>query len=376
MRKLVYLTLLSLNFFSCSSLKVTNTVNPNPKLKFVNAIEVPFNQEFKNTVVGGLSSIDYDSKNDLYYFICDDRAVYNDARFYTAKIQLDADTIKKITFQDVVSLKNAAGAKYSNWEKYPDSSIDPEEMRYNPKTKSVVWSSEGARVIAKDFTVIQNPSLQTAFLNGSYINDFSLPKNLNMQKEEKGPRSNGVLEGITFNSDFSKLYTNVEEPLYEDDQEATTTKGGMIRLFEFDTKTRKNTAQYGYLLDPIAHEPNPHTGFAVNGISTIQYYDKNQLLIVERSYSVGKQACTIKVYLCDLTNATNVKDIASLQNEGVQLASKKLVLNMDDLGIFTDNIEGITFGPKLANGKQSILFVSDNNFSDKQKTQVLLFEVE
>jgi hypothetical protein len=23
---------------------------------------------------------------------------------------------------------------------------------------------------------------------------------------------------------------------------------------------------------------------------------------------------------------------------------------MDDLGVFTDNIEGITFGPKLANG--------------------------
>jgi hypothetical protein len=48
---------------------------------------------------------------------------------------------------------------------------------------------------------------------------------------------------------------------------------------------------------------------------------------------------------------------------------------MDDLDVFIDNIEGITFGPKLANGKQSLLFVSDNNFSEKQKTQVLLFEV-
>ncbi len=73
-----------------------------------------------------------------------------------------------------------------------------------------------------------------------------------MQKEEKGPRSNGVLEGITFNQDFSKLYTNVEEPLYEDDEEATTTKGGMIRLFEFDTKiaekTPRNTATFSILL--------------------------------------------------------------------------------------------------------------------------------
>jgi hypothetical protein len=28
----------------------------------LNSIEIPFNKEFKNTVVGGLSSIDYDSK--------------------------------------------------------------------------------------------------------------------------------------------------------------------------------------------------------------------------------------------------------------------------------------------------------------------------
>lgn len=48
---------------------------------------------------------------------------------------------------------------------------------------------------------------------------------------------------------------------------------------------------------------------------------------------------------------------------------------MDDLGIFIDNVEGITFGPKLANGNQSLVLVTDNNFSDKQKTQVLVFEV-
>ena len=48
---------------------------------------------------------------------------------------------------------------------------------------------------------------------------------------------------------------------------------------------------------------------------------------------------------------------------------------MDDLGIFIDNVEGITFGPKLANGNQSLVLITDNNFSDKQKTQVLVFEL-
>lgn len=373
MRNFLFLALATFVMVSCSSTKTLPTM---PTLHFINSIEVPFNQSFKNTVVGGLSSIDYDIKNDLYYFISDDRSVYNDARFYTGKIKFYADTINQFAFQNVVYLKNASGKTFSNWEKYPDSSIDPEEMRYNPKTKSIAWSSEGARVIAKDFAVIQNPSLQFAALNGDYGSAFELPSNLNMQKIEKGPRSNGVLEGLTFNKDYSALYTNVEEPLYEDDTQATTTKGGLIRIFKFDTKSRKNTAQYAYLLEPIAHEPTPKTSFAVNGISTIQYYDNNQLLVVERSYSTGKQACTVKVYLCDLSYATDIKNMDSLQNKKFTSAEKKLILNMDDLGIFIDNIEGITFGPKLANGKQSILFVSDNNFSEKQKTQILLFEID
>jgi hypothetical protein len=376
MHKLVLLPLLFFSVASCSIIQKNKTADRNPSFSLLNSLEIPFNKEFKNTVVGGLSSIDYDVKNDRYYFICDDRAVYDDARFYTAKIHLGINKIDSLSFQNVVSLKNVAGEKYSNWEKNPDSSIDPEELRYNPRKNAIVWSSEGARVIAKDFSVLQNPSVQTATLSGDFINAFDLPANLNMHKEEKGPRSNGVLEGITFNKNYTTLYTNIEEPLYEDGSEATTSKGGLIRIFAFDVKSRKNTAQYSYELDPIAHAPNPKDGFAVNGVSAIQYYSKNQLLVVERSYSVGKQACTIKVYLCDFSKATDVKDIASLQNQEFTPASKKLILNMDDLGIFIDNIEGITFGPKLANGKQSLLFVSDNNFSEKQKTQLLLFEVD
>jgi hypothetical protein len=46
---------------------------------------------------------------------------------------------------------------------------------------------------------------------------------------------------------------------------------------------------------------------------------------------------------------------------------------MDNLGVFIDNIEGLTLvqnWPMVS----SRYFVSDNNFSDKQKTQVLLLK--
>jgi len=372
MNKLFFFAYLSICFISCSSYK---TSIPTPKLKLLNSIEIPYNQEFKSTLVGGLSGIDYDSKNDLYYLISDDRSEINVARYYTAKINLAADKIKDIRFVNAVSFKNEAGENYSDWKEKPATSIDPEDLRYNPKKKNLVWCSEGARVISDKFSVLQNPSIQTATLEGKFVNNYNLPSNLTMQKEEKGPRSNGALEGITFDKKYRTLYTNIEVPLFEDDSEASTIKGGLVRIYQYDIKSRTNTAQYAYLLDAIANEPKPENGFSINGISAIQFYEKNQLLIVERSYSVGKQACTIKVYLCDLAKATNVKSKASLQKQKYTLATKKLILNMDDLGVFIDNIEGITFGPKLANGKQSLLFVTDNNFSKIQKTLILLFEV-
>lgn len=375
MRKLLFLVVLPTILFSCSNLKQTAENKATPSLKLISSIEIPFDETFQNTKVGGLSGIDYDAKNDLYYLISDDRSMFNDSRFYTAKINLFEDKIKSFAFQNVTYLKDETGNSYGNWNNSPTTSSDPEDIRFNAKTNTLVWSSEGARVETADKEVLQNPSLNFMDLKGDFLGNITLPENLKMQKLEKGPRNNGTLEGITFDKDYKNIYTNIEEPLFEDGDQANTSKGGLIRLYQFDAKTKKNTAQFGYQLEPIAREPNPKGAFGVNGISAIQYYGKNQLLVVERSYSTGTQACTVKVFLCDLKKATNVKNYPSLQNQKLELASKKLILNMDDMGIFIDNIEGLTFGPKLANGNPSIIFVSDNNFSDKQKTQVLVFEL-
>lgn len=375
MRKLLFLVVLPTILFSCSNLKQTAENKATPSLKLISSIEIPFDETFQNTKVGGLSGIDYDAKNDLYYLISDDRSMFNDSRFYTAKINLFEDKIKSFAFQNVTYLKDETGNSYGNWNNSPTTSSDPEDIRFNAKTNTLVWSSEGARVETADKEVLQNPSLNFMDLKGDFLGNITLPENLKMQKLEKGPRNNGTLEGITFDKDYKNIYTNIEEPLFEDGDQANTSKGGLIRLYQFDAKTKKNTAQFGYQLEPIAREPNPKGAFGVNGISAIQYYGKNQLLVVERSYSTGTQACTVKVFLCDLKKATNVKNHPFLQNQKLELASKKLILNMDDMGIFIDNIEGLTFGPKLANGNPSIIFISDNNFSDKQKTQVLVFEL-
>lgn len=62
--------------------------------------------------------------------------------------------------------------------------------------------------------------------------------------------------------------------------------------------------------------------------------------------------------------------------------TKRLVLDFETLkstlgGIA--NLEGITFGPKLANGRDSLVVVADDNFptadSPTDRNQFLVFEV-
>ena len=355
-----------LSLVNCAAISSEKT----PTLVLLDVYEISYDTQFEKTQVGGLSGIDYDKKEDQYYIISDDRAEQNDARIYEAKIEIDQNKIKKVDFLKVIYLKDKNQKLFENSKVNPLKSTDPEDVRYNAKKNTLVWSSEGERIIKGNKEILVNPSIFEINRSGEFKNDFELPANLEMHSTEKGPRRNGVLEGLSFNKNFKKLYTNVEEPLYEDGAQANLEKGGIIRFFEFDTKTLKNTAQYFYPLDPIAKAPIPATGFSVNGVSAILNYKKNKFLVVERSFSVGTAACTIKIFNYDLKKAQKNLDLNSINN------TKKLVLNLNTLGIFTDNIEGITFGPKLKSGEQTLLLISDNNFSKEQRTQILLFKIK
>jgi hypothetical protein len=193
-----------------------------------------------------------------------------------------------------------------------------------------------------------------------------------------GPRRNGVFEGLTFSDDYKSLLVSVEVPLLQDGPEAGAgDSSGIIRMIKFDVASRKPVAQYAYKIDPVTHPPVPSSGFRINGISDILFFANDKLLVIERSFSTGRLSCTIKVFLASLDHAKNIQSFDSLKGKTtVPVLSKKLLLNMDDLGIYIDNIEGVTFGPKLPNGKRSLIFIADNNFNPLERAQVLLFEVE
>ena len=357
--------------------KVTLPQAPHIKqLNFLGEYEVPHNYKFKNTTVGGLSGLDYDVERGQYYAISDDRSDKNRARFYTMKIPISQKGIDTVIFTDVTTLLQADGTPYPNKGENPYKTPDPEALRYNPTNNCMVWTSEGERDLGVFKSVLENPAITTITTEGKFIDTFPLPEQVLMHKEEWGPRQNSVFEGIAFADDYKNAYVSVEEPLYQDAERADTQDvNPMIRILKFDLPSKKNIAQYAYKLDPVAHPPLPLT-FKINGVSDILWTGKDKLLVMERSFSTGRMACTIKIYEADLSKATNIKDSKSLKAEKAFVpATKRLILNMDNLGRYVDNFEGMTLGPTLPNGHKTLLTIVDNNFSIFEKTQVFLFEV-
>lgn len=345
-------------------------------LRFINEYIVPNGMQFKETTVGGLSGIDYDKAGGVYYMICDDPSARSPARFYTAKLLISKNGIDSVVFMDVATILNAQGKSYPDINKDRIHSADLEAMRYDPVQDILIRSSEGQRIIRDGKQELQNPDIVMMDRNGRYIDSFSLPANLYIQSEEKGPRHNSVFEGLTF-ADDNSVYISLEDAIYEDGRSAGTGDStSWTRFLKFDRRTKKQSAQFAYQLDAVSHVPVPPGAFKINGVSDILYIGNDKFIVIERGYSTGRLPSDIRVYLADIKNAGDISAVSSLTTQPVEKPiTKKLLLNMNELDIFIDNIEGVTFGPVLPNGHRSLIFVSDNNFSPKQKTQFLLFEV-
>ncbi len=362
---------------SCSSTRHIGNGEKFGKLKFLSEFDIPYNKEYQNTIIGGLSGIDYDKQKNIYYIISDDRSERNPARFYKAEIIISNNKIDSVVFVETTLLKTRDGNFYPGPSADPFHSPDPEAIRYDPLNNSFMWSSEGERIVKGEKIVLEDPCVTEVNENGIYMDTLILPEQMHMSKEEKGPRRNSVFEGLTFANDYKTLFVGVEEPLYNDGSRAGLKDStAIIRILKYDVTTKKSVAQYAYRIDAVAHSPIPEGAFIINGISEILNVGNNKLIAVERSFSTGRPACTVKVYLADLTLAENIGNEISLKNKPVKMISKKLLLNMDEMGIYIDNIEGVCFGPVLPNGHKTLIFVSDNNFVSIQKTQFLLFEIE
>ena len=340
-------------------------------LHFISSVTVPNDKRVDGTLVGGLSGIDYDSAADLWYLISDDKSEKNPARFYVAKLVFDQAGLASVDIQHAVTLLQADGTAYPD-AKSGGEVPDPESIRRDPETGNLWWTSEGDRKLGL------SPFLRVAAPDGKYVDEVPTPAIFRMsQEQEIGPRHNLAFEGLSFAPGGDSVWLAMESALYQDGPIATPSAGAVARLTHLD-RDGKVLAQFAYPLDPIQAVPTGKNGD--NGVSEFLALDDRHALVLERSGVEGADGIWkmyIRIYEIDTTGATDIVALPSLAGANYQPVSKRLVIDLaktPHLGRI-DNIEGMSWGPMLADGKRSLVLVSDNNFNPAQITQFLAFEV-
>ena len=314
-----------------------------PDLEFGGEAIVPTGTTFQNTTVGGLSSIAYDEKRRVYYTISDDQL--QPIRFYTVSLDVRDGRLSAgdVRFEDVTTIP------------FAPSSVDPEGLALT-KDRDLIITSEGITNSGID------PFVHRYSLKGRFLSELPVPKDFLVTPDG----SSGVRQNLGFESAAvhgRDLFVGAENALFQDGPPATPTNGSPARILRYDLKRERVERQWIYLTDPVAVPPVPATAFSVNGLVELLPLDADRLIAMERSFSVGAPGTgnTIKLYDVSLRGTR---------------AHKRLLLNLDELGIPLDNVEGMTFGPRLRRGKQSLVLVSDNNFAPAQFTQFLLFALD
>ena len=343
-------------------------------LRLIGRQMLPQGMPFGGTTVGGLSGIDYDAAADLYYLISDDRSAFAPTRFYTARLRIDANGFDDVALQTVVPLREADGSTFAV------GAADAEAVRYDPWTKTLVWTSEGGH----DRQGPLQPFARRAALDGLAIGEVPLDPMFRFDPL-RGPRGNLVFEGATLSPDGRSLWVAMEGPLRQDGALPTFRDGAWSRFSRHDRDAVPTArgfgpvaAQFAYRIDPIPGDGAWTALYALNGVAEILAIDDRRLLVLERALVLGA-GWRIRLFEADRGDASDVKRLDALPQADDPLPfvpmTKRLVLDFDTLGIRIDNLEGLCFGPTLANGHRTLVFVSDDNFNPGQVTQFLAFEI-
>jgi 3-phytase len=334
------------------------------ELRFLGQQIIPTATQFQGTQFGGLSGFAYDQRRGVFYALSDDQV---DVRFYTLRIDVSAGA-PGVQILAVTTLRDAAGQPFA------PLSVDPEGLALT-KRGTLVITSEGfaSRLI--------DPWVREFGLDGRQLRSLPVPSAfLPVADGTRGVRQNLGFESAGTSPDGRYVFTGTEAALAQDGPPATLTNGSPARLLRYDLKRNTLDRQYVYWTDPIREPPVPSTQFAVSGLVELLPLHTDDLLSMERSFSVGAPGTGNKIRLYDvsLARADNVNGFDSLATllGGLRPAKKTLVLDLDELGIPLDNVEGMAFGPRLGHGSRSLVLVSDNNFAPAQFTQFLLFSVK
>jgi hypothetical protein len=185
-------------------------------------------------------------------------------------------------------------------------------------------------------------------------------------------RHNLAFESLTLSPDGASLLAATERNLEQDQEECAAAAGCLVRILRYRREADgwESVAEHFYRTDPSI--------VSSLGLAELLWINDDAVLTLERGFERlddGSPLQTIRIYQIALPDRLS-------QNEGQAPLAKRLVLDLDSVkDRFSegfrrlDNYEGLSLGPQLPNGDRTLLVISDDNYSNQQRTSLLAFRI-
>ena len=265
--------------------------------------------------------------------------------------------------------------------------FDPEGIAVAPRGNMIIVAEGSGNVEPRIPPSVNEYGPRGAFVRSLPVRDHFVPNPAGPQT--KGVRSNLGFEAAAVTRN-GRLIVGTEATLVQDGPQTTFEKGAPSRILEYLSRGSeyRPAREFVYMVEPIQRPPF-ETGLAVNGLVELLPVDEDVFLALERSFvaetgNTGRNMNRIQVFMIDLRGAADVSGIESLKDAGAFTPVKKVPLfdlsNVaglsSDLAPSLDNFEALAFGPKLPDGRRTLILASDDNFNVSQRTWFLLFAVD
>jgi hypothetical protein len=217
--------------------------------------------------------------------------------------------------------------------------------------------------------------------NGKYVRSWPVPERYLCKHPGKdeaaevppantsGRQPNKGFEGLAM-TPSGDAWLLLQDPLIQDGALSKKGKrvGHSIRMLRLGRAPgAKDMREVVYRLEDPAH-----------GISEMMALDDHRFLVIERD---GTAAKFRRIYEIDVDVATDVSGIAALPSgdlpAGVKPVGKKVFLDLADpatgLGQTPEKIEGLCWGPTLADGRRTLVVATDNDMKAEQPSLFWVF---
>jgi hypothetical protein len=327
---------------------------------------------------GGISGVAYHASSGNWIALTDARS---SSRFYELSVVYDGSSLH-VQPIGLTRLHDGEG------KAFPENVLDPEGIAETPWGTLLVSTEADSRG-----EPVEQAKLLEFDVSGRLLRRFELPEKFVVEgwPPEKGIRHNLGFESLTVSPDGTKLFVGSEESLLQDGPEATFEHGSLCRIVEYRLGDGEIApfAEYAYPLGPVARPSKLNDVDLDVGLVELVALTESKLLALERDFIRERRGARrglnrVRIFLIDVGGATDVSGISNLENGGeFRPVQKELLLDLDDIvpqlspGFRRlDNFEAMGLGPVLPDGGRSLLVVSDDNFSDSQRSAFFLFSLK